>query len=327
MSDLQLRSQTSVSDTTFRSPLSSPKGEWHNWIVGSELQGKSPAIPSCTSTSPSHQQRAIHRSIKSGGFISLYLKLDSHGRCCLGHTVVDQPLSICGKSREVQYKEDYDDLLIHCLGTGQQAMALLCWNGQQWKILQCCSTALTWEAKLFGWSYVNEGMRWRASVLLVLLISSSLASFHDRSITSSSQFDLLLSFLQLLHLLLSPIISTSKHWQRNAGTTLSGRDDHSDPPTIWTLSCFLWSCPFCVEAVLHWVCLRGWTANGLKRPRKTWNLLGVTELWWVLQVLQHLELIQRAHAPSDSTGFPVHGAGPLQCCKSAFLCYTYTSQD
>lgn len=40
--------------------------------------------------------------------------------------MVDQPLPICGNSREVQDKEDYDDLLIHCFGTGQQAMALVC---------------------------------------------------------------------------------------------------------------------------------------------------------------------------------------------------------
>lgn len=37
----------------------------------------------------------------------------------MGHTVVDQPLSICSNSREVLDKKDYDDLLIHYFGTGQ----------------------------------------------------------------------------------------------------------------------------------------------------------------------------------------------------------------
>lgn len=84
--------------------------------------------------------------MRSGGFISLYLKLDSHGRSCLSHTVVDQPLPICGNSREVQDKEDYDDLLIHCFGTGQFAMALLCLDWQQQKILQGSSDM---ESKAF----------------------------------------------------------------------------------------------------------------------------------------------------------------------------------
>lgn len=96
-----------------------------------------------------YQGETIHGSIKSRGFISLFLKLDSHGRSCSGHTVVDQPLPICGNSREVQDKEDYDDLLSHCFGSGQWATALLCWDWQQQKILQWYSAALTWEAKLF----------------------------------------------------------------------------------------------------------------------------------------------------------------------------------
>lgn len=60
--------------------------------------------------------------------LSLFLKLDSLGRSCSGHAVVDQPLSICGNSREVQDKEGYDDLLSHFFGTGQWAMALVCWD-------------------------------------------------------------------------------------------------------------------------------------------------------------------------------------------------------
>lgn len=63
--------------------------------------------------------------------------------------MVDQPLSICSNSREVQDKEDYDDLLSHFFGTGQWATALLCWDWRQQKILHCYSAALTWEAKLF----------------------------------------------------------------------------------------------------------------------------------------------------------------------------------
>lgn len=69
--------------------------------------------------------------------------------------MVDQPWPICGNSREVQDKEDYDDLLIHCFGTGQRAMALLCWVWRQRKILYRYSAALMWEAKLFGRSYVD----------------------------------------------------------------------------------------------------------------------------------------------------------------------------
>lgn len=115
-----------------------PYGRVHyNCLVELKLWAESLAVPSCASGSPLDQRGAIHGSMESGGFISLSLKLDSHWRSCLGHTVVDQPLPICGSSREVQDKEDYDDLLIHCFDTGQWAMALLCLNWRQPKILQC----------------------------------------------------------------------------------------------------------------------------------------------------------------------------------------------
>lgn len=71
----------------------------------------------------------------------------------------------------------------------------------------------------------------------------------------------------------------------------------------------------------------GCTANGfLKRPRKPWILPGVTGLWWVLQVLQHLRLVWRAPAFLGQASMckeREHCRG----CKSAFLCYMYTFQD
>lgn len=149
--------QTSAGDTTFCSPPFSSAGESNPTGCQDPNFEQSLAIPLCGSRSLSllYQGETIHGSIKNRGFISPFLKLDSHGRSCSGHTVVDQPLPICGNSREVQDKEDYDDLLSHCFGTGQWATALLCWDWQQQKILHCCSAALTWEAKLFECSCVN----------------------------------------------------------------------------------------------------------------------------------------------------------------------------
>lgn len=252
-------------------------------------------------------------SIKSGGFISLYLKLDSQGRSCLGHAVVDQPLPICGNSREVQDKEDYDDLLIHYFGTGQQAMALVCWAWRQQEILHCCSAALTRETKLLDRAMLTKA--WgsqRISSFLVFLILSFLASFHESNITSSSQSNLPPSFCQLLHLF-SPFISTSKHWWRNADTTVSvGGSEWSSLP-IWMLSYFLQNCPFCIQAVLHWVHLCGLTANGFLEKAKQ-NLNSAWCHWAVMGVagIEHLELIQRSPAHSDSAAFSAWGARVLQ---------------